>query len=194
MKPQWQQQQAQMRRQQEQLRQKQMGAAWLEQQKEKQQPTAGVGFADDPFAQIEQAVASLRQQLAAGRLTQEQVEAQMENLMIQDDEGVWWTIGFETGEWYRRTGDAWTPATPRPAAGQAFVSSLADAPKPHRFGAVIVWLIGIALTAGAGMLAGTLAFEGFGLGDVGAWVAAGFVWLVGLRITTKISGKIWRGK
>lgn len=118
----------------------------------------------------------------------------MENLMIQDDEGAWWTIGFETGEWYRRTGNAWIPATPRPTAAPGIIPSPVDTAKPRRGTAVIVWLICIALTVGAGLLAGNIAFERFVMGDTGAWIVAGLVWLVGLRITFKISGKLWRGK
>jgi serine/threonine protein kinase len=49
----------------------------------------------------------------------------------------------------------------------------------------IVLVVGLIITAIAGYAAGFISFEIFGIGDPGAWVVAGFVWLVGLYLTIK---------
>lgn len=121
MKPPWQQQQQQMRRQQqqmqrqqEQMRRRQMeGAYWQQQQKDKaRKAQADVQGREDQFAQVEGEVARLRQALVAGRLTEEQVKAQLHELMVQDEHGNWWMVGYETGEWYRHEGTDWVRADP----------------------------------------------------------------------------------
>jgi hypothetical protein len=55
---------------------------------------------------------NLRQDLAAGRLTEEQFKARLRELMVEDEEGNWWMVGYETGEWYRHDGTDWVRADP----------------------------------------------------------------------------------
>ena len=126
MKPPWQQQQQQMRqqqqqmqRQQEQMRRRQMeGAYWQQQQKAKaRKAQADVQGREDQFAQIEGEVARLRQALVAGRLTEQQVKAQLHELMVQDEHGNWWMVGYETGKWYRHDGTDWVLSDPPLARG-----------------------------------------------------------------------------
>lgn len=59
------------------------------------------------FAEVERMVAKLRQDLAAGRLTEEQFKAQLRGMMVEDEAGNWWMVGYETGQWYRHDGTDW---------------------------------------------------------------------------------------
>ncbi len=195
MNPQWQQQQQQMRKQQEQMRQRQMAAAWMEQQKKKQQQQdEAMTPLGDRFAMVEQAAAKLRQQVAAGSLSQEQAKAQMKELMVQDDEGVWWTVGFETSGWYKFSGDSWVTAQPQRIVAPSFVPPASISPKKtHRFQAIIVLIIGLAITAGAGILASQIIYDNNLGGDTEGLIAASAFWLLGFWITTRKTRKLWRG-
>ncbi|MDY6876997.1 MAG: SHOCT domain-containing protein [Chloroflexota bacterium] len=64
------------------------------------------------FAEVEREVAKLRQRLAAGRLTEEQFKARLRELMVLDEHGDWWMVGYETGEWYCHDGTDWMRADP----------------------------------------------------------------------------------
>jgi len=64
------------------------------------------------FAEVEREVAKLRQQVAAGRLTEEACKARMRELMVEDADGNWWMVGYETREWYRHDGTDWVRADP----------------------------------------------------------------------------------
>jgi hypothetical protein len=96
------------------------------------------------FAQVEARVAKLRQDLAAGRLTEEQFKAQLREMMVEDGDGNWWMVGYETGEWYHHDGTDWVRADPpgravpqptsQPVAPSARVShSSACQSRRHRF-------------------------------------------------------------
>ena len=57
----------------------------------------------------------LKGQVKASALTREEAEAQLKDLMIQDDEDRWWIIGYETGKWYYHDGEKWVQAElPKP--------------------------------------------------------------------------------
>jgi membrane peptidoglycan carboxypeptidase len=62
------------------------------------------------FAETEEEVRTLRQMLNAGQITQ--FEEQLRNLMILDDDQVWWMIGAESDNWYKYVENDWVPATP----------------------------------------------------------------------------------
>jgi hypothetical protein len=109
------------------------------------------------FAEIERMVAKLRQELAAGRLAEEQFKARLRELMVEDTEGNWWMVGYETGEWYRHDGTDWVRADPPGhvaprATPQPMTQSIAPA-KPKRgwltrsawFWGIILALVGILL-------------------------------------------------
>ena len=76
------------------------------------------------FAEVETEVAKLRQELATGHLTEEQFKARLREMMVEDKEGNWWMVGYETGEWYRHDGTDWVQddppgrAAPEPAQHQ----------------------------------------------------------------------------
>jgi hypothetical protein len=82
------------------------------------------------FQEAEGEYERLKAQLDAGALTEDQFEARLQALMVQDGQGRWWTIGGATGQWYVHDGVNWvigepsaptTPPPPRPsgAAPQA---------------------------------------------------------------------------
>jgi membrane peptidoglycan carboxypeptidase len=64
------------------------------------------------FAETEEEVRTLRQMVSAGQISQEQFEEQLRNLMILDDDQVWWMIGAESDNWYKYLNNDWVPAVP----------------------------------------------------------------------------------
>jgi hypothetical protein len=146
-------QQQQMRKQQEQtrkqqqetLRRQQMGA-WMEQQKHKQAQEGREAAKPDRFADVEKEAAWLHQERAAGRLEEEQFRARLKDLMLQDENGVWWMVGQQSGEWYRHEGGQWVRASPPMRGGLAAVSYAPAAPVTRRNG---VRLVQLTLVAGA---------------------------------------------
>jgi hypothetical protein len=67
------------------------------------------------FQDAEKTYRDLKQQHAAGKLTDEDFEAQVAKLSHQDAQGHWWQLGVETGEWYMHDGEKWNMAKPPPA-------------------------------------------------------------------------------
>jgi len=67
---------------------------------------------EDAFGHVERESAWLRQERAAGRLTEEQLRSRLQALMFQDDNGQWWMVGQQSGEWYRNEGGTWVRASP----------------------------------------------------------------------------------
>jgi hypothetical protein len=159
------------------------------------------------FSEVEQVVAKLRQDLAAGRLTEEQFKARLRELMVQDEQGNWWMVGYETGGWYRHDGTDWVRADPPGrvaprAAPRPVARPVAPAkPKPHRFWGIVVLLVGLALTFGGGMGAMAFALDILLPYDSSAWdfvnstaICAIVVWIGGLILTINITRKVWRGE
>lgn len=68
------------------------------------------------FASVEQEFVDLKARFESGSLTEADVKAQLEDLMIADEQGRWWIIGFETGEWYVHDGEKWVQQEPPGAA------------------------------------------------------------------------------
>ncbi|GAB4511639.1 MAG: hypothetical protein OHK0046_09990 [Anaerolineae bacterium] len=64
------------------------------------------------YHQTEAQVASLRAMAQNGQISQEDFIAQLRNLMILDDDQVWWMMGVESDTWYKAQGNDWVPATP----------------------------------------------------------------------------------
>ena len=65
------------------------------------------------FKQAEERFKQLEAQFAAGKLSETDFKTQLEELMVQDDKGNWWVIGYETKRWYRYNGNDWVEANPR---------------------------------------------------------------------------------
>jgi LysM repeat protein len=56
----------------------------------------------------------LREDFDAGRIDEEEFQDEIEGLQVKDDEGWYWTIGAQTGKWYRFDGNEWFQETPIP--------------------------------------------------------------------------------
>jgi hypothetical protein len=65
-----------------------------------------------PFEAVELKAASLRREVQEGTLSEAECEAQMRELMIQDAQGAWWMVGYESGAWHRNDGRGWVRADP----------------------------------------------------------------------------------
>jgi len=64
------------------------------------------------FKQAEEEFRQLKARFEAGELTEPEIKAQLQDLMVQDGQGSWWIIGFETERWYRHDGTSWVQADP----------------------------------------------------------------------------------
>lgn len=81
------------------------------------------------FQRIEGEFKRLTDQLTAGQITREQFDAALKSLMIQDEQGRYWTIGANTGKWYVNTGTQWVEAAPpEEPAGDALIPPAAPVP------------------------------------------------------------------
>ena len=70
------------------------------------------------FQQIEAEYRKLKAQFVAGQLSEEELRSRVTQFMVEDDQGRWWSIGYETGQWYYYDGENWAPGTP-PASAAA---------------------------------------------------------------------------
>jgi len=59
------------------------------------------------FSKVEAEFKKLKGQFEAGALTEAEIKARLADLMIQDEQGRWWMIGYETGQWYYHDGEKW---------------------------------------------------------------------------------------
>jgi hypothetical protein len=166
------------------------------------QPVSGapVFRLDSRFAQVEEQVKKLRQDLAAGKINLKKFQAKAQELMIQDSQGFWWMVGSESGAWYRYDGASWMQATPpgtyvgvlSPSGGSSSAGvARKRAPLLGRlWNAGITLVFGIALTAITGFAVGEFIDSTYG-GDTAPMLIALVVWGVGLWITVKLARKEW---
>lgn len=68
------------------------------------------------FSKVEKEYKKLKRQFEAGKLSEEDFKALLKDKMIQDDEGRWWMIGSETGQWFVHEGENWVRSEPRKVA------------------------------------------------------------------------------
>lgn len=54
----------------------------------------------------------LKAQFEAGQLAEAEFKAELRKRMVQDEQGAWWMIGYETERWYRHDGTSWVQADP----------------------------------------------------------------------------------
>jgi len=66
------------------------------------------------FEDLQRRYDELREQFDAGEITEEEFKDELEGLQLKDEQGVYWTIGAQTGEWYRFDGRSWVQETPIP--------------------------------------------------------------------------------
>jgi hypothetical protein len=64
------------------------------------------------YSQVEEQFRQLKEQFSAGMLDETAFKARLNELMVQDGEGRWWMIGYETGQWYVHDGSAWVRSDP----------------------------------------------------------------------------------
>lgn len=70
------------------------------------------------FNQAEEKFRDLKVRFAAGELTEADLKAHLEDLMVEDEGGNWWTLGYETERWYRYDGTNWVLADPPESRAQ----------------------------------------------------------------------------
>ncbi|MDY7075882.1 MAG: hypothetical protein SXV54_03055 [Chloroflexota bacterium] len=154
------------------------------------------------FAQVEKKVATLRRDLAAGNLTVEQFKARLREMMVEDADGNWWMVGYETGEWYRHDGSDWVradppgrtaqQAAPKPVA-QPFDS---DEPEPRPFRGIMLFVlceIGMIIVGWAlGLALAHLFYDG--RDNPVSWICWIGVSLCGLVPSYRSARKAWQGE
>lgn len=64
------------------------------------------------FREADSRYVELKRQLDAGSISEEEFDAQYQELTVEDERGRLWVKSRETGEWQYRDGNSWTPATP----------------------------------------------------------------------------------
>ncbi len=64
------------------------------------------------FQAADRRYAELQWQRNSGTLDQEEFEAELEKLMVKDQQGRWWSKSKRTGEWHYFNGGTWMPGTP----------------------------------------------------------------------------------
>ena len=73
---------------------------------------AGPAPSSDAFKQTEDQYFALKGRLAAGRITHEQFEAALKDLMIRDPQGRYWMLGVDSGKWFVHNGQTWVEGQP----------------------------------------------------------------------------------
>jgi Tol biopolymer transport system component len=66
------------------------------------------------FQDLQRRYDELRERFEAGEIGEEEFRGELEGLQLKDEQGVYWTIGAQTGEWYRFDGSSWAQETPIP--------------------------------------------------------------------------------
>ena len=64
------------------------------------------------FSQVASEFHNLKAQYDAGTLSEADFKTRLQDLMIQDEQGRWWMIGYETGQWYVHDGEKWVRGEP----------------------------------------------------------------------------------
>ncbi len=70
------------------------------------------GRSNSGFEELERRYYVLKGKQAAGRLSDEQFQAEVGKLRLQDEQGRFWTLGGEAGTWYVAQGGQWVRAEP----------------------------------------------------------------------------------
>jgi hypothetical protein len=64
------------------------------------------------FEESDRRYVEIKRRYEAGTLTDEEFDEQLKQLMVQDQEGRWWSKTRITGDWYYHDGTAWIKDTP----------------------------------------------------------------------------------
>lgn len=204
MKPQWQQKQEQMSKQQEQMRHQQIGDAWKKQQEQaiQQEPdflsreTTG-----DKFSQVEDEAYRLRKEYAAGRLSEEKYKTQLKDLMVEDESGTWWMIGTESNHWYRHDGNTWVKAVPPTSRAQSIPAkpkvTLVQPSRGSKGKAYFIFVFGTVLSFALFWVVASLTeslIPDSDLSEMLSIVFGVFAGFIGLRITWRRALQVARGE
>lgn len=129
------------------------------------------------FENAEREFLKLKGQLAAGRITSEQFDAALKDLIVEDAQGKFWMLGSDSGKWYVHDGQTWVEADP-PELVESKSKVTAPPmtqppPKPASkpsgkmrmlvgtaIGGLFTLLVGIAVTWGQGALRSALLGDG----------------------------------
>jgi len=141
------------------------------------------------FDEVEQTVRELKQQLREGRLTRAEVEQRLKELMIQDEDGHWWMIGFDTGKWYRNVEGRWETAEP---SSDILETDVRVAPvmatpttRPERRRGITAWSW---IVGGLGSLCGII---GLLMGGSG-WISGSTPQVVEVEVTREVEVEVTR--
>jgi membrane peptidoglycan carboxypeptidase len=80
------------------------------------------------FRDTQEQVRALRTSFQAGQITRDQLQTQLRQLMILDENRVWWMMGLETDQWYKFDNSDWVVATPPVLGGPAQPQAQRGAP------------------------------------------------------------------
>lgn len=129
------------------------------------------------FEQAEKNFKQLKVQFEAGNLTESEFKSRLEELMVQDEAGTWWMIGYETEKWYRNDGEEWVQAEPPIFRTQESARTFNGA---EMFSITLAWLFG-------GAIGGSIYWE---LGSfAGTAIAGAIAWGIGGLLTMLILHK-----
>ncbi len=90
------------------------------------------------FQELRARFEDLWEKHASGALSDEEYLAQVERLIIRDDEGRWWTIGARTGKWYVSQGGVWVEAEPPIPAPPPPPEPIVEPPSQEAVEAILV--------------------------------------------------------
>ena len=71
------------------------------------------------FSEADRSYAEFRRQRDTGTISDEEFNARLQDLMVQDQGGQWWTKESETGRWMYHNGTDWIPGNPPGYAGNS---------------------------------------------------------------------------
>jgi len=82
----------------------------------------------DPFSEMVQRREDLLRHHGAGRLSDQELREGLSSMTLRDEQGGLWSLGAESGAWYRQEGDAWVRDDPAPPMALS-QPELVEAPK-----------------------------------------------------------------
>lgn len=131
------------------------------------------GEQNTDFEQADRRFQELRRQRDTNAISDQEFDAQLQELMVRDGEGRWWTKDRNTGGWVYHDGTRWVPGTPPGSTEWPSDSSygpdpgVGPGPGPGTQPAGVPIGLWIGLGFGCAFLALILSFLGFPFGIAG---------------------------
>lgn len=91
-------------------------------------PADESGAADPRFREVERQYVTLRQRYQSGELTQDQLQAAVQQLIFQDGQGQYWSLGTLDGQWYVYQANQWVRASPPSEPDQSGAQTMIGLP------------------------------------------------------------------